>query len=149
MIGYEVINGGGTNPVPALWNHIFEEDLLCDLRVEDVILPMFIGWMGEYDKQTDTFTYIAGYIMPKDTIVPEGFVYRDLSPCHIGIGTINGSFADGEVHSHSHQMTIEGFNKAGYEPDYSFGWSAEAYPLDLSFDATEGSIHYICPCKAV
>lgn len=33
------------------------------------------------------------------------------------------------------------------EPDYSYGWSAEAYPKDLSFEATEGTINYICPCK--
>jgi AraC family transcriptional regulator len=35
----------------------------------------------------------------------------------------------------------------GYEPDYSFGWSAEAYARDLSFDAEEGTINYFCPCR--
>jgi AraC family transcriptional regulator len=65
----------------------------------------------------------------------------------IGVGTINGSFANGEVFEHSHELTVEGICKASYEPDYSYGWSAEAYPKDLSFEATEGTINYICPCK--
>ena len=65
----------------------------------------------------------------------------------IGVGTINGSFANGEVFEHSHELTVKGICKASYEPDYSYGWSAEAYPKDLSFEATEGTIYYICPCK--
>lgn len=147
MIGIEVINGGGNNPVPALWEQIFRQNKLDILHSEQALLDLFIGWMGEYNHGNGTFTYIAGYLMPGGSKVPTGFSYRDIPACQIGLGTINGNFADGEVHAHSHAMTVEGICKAGYEPDYSYGWSAEAYPKDLSFEATEGTIHYICPCK--
>lgn len=147
VIGIKVVNGGGHNPVPALWKQIFSQNTLDILRPEQAILDLFIGWMGEYNSENGTFTYIAGYLLPCKAEVPDGFSYRDIPACQIGLGTINGNFADGEVFAHSHEMTVEGIYKAGYEPDYSYGWSAEAYPKDLSFEATEGTINYICPCK--
>ncbi|AOT72302.1 GyrI-like domain-containing protein [Geosporobacter ferrireducens] len=147
IVGIEVVNGGGDNPVPALWEQIFSQNKLNVLHSEQALLDLFIGWMGEYNPENGTFTYIAGYLMPSGNKVPDGFSYRDIPVCQIGLGTINGSFANGEVFAHSHEMTIEGIRKAGYEPDYSYGWSAEAYPKDLSFEAIEGTINYICPCK--
>ena len=147
MIGIEVVNGGGDNPVPELWEQIFNQNKLDSLQSEQALLDLFIGWMGEYNPADATFTYIAGYLMPRGSEVPTGFSYRDISACQIGLGTINGNFANGEVFAHSHEMTVEGICNAGYEPDYSYGWSAEAYPKDLSFEAMEGTIHYICPCK--
>ncbi len=149
MIGIEVTNGGKENPVPALWEWIFRENTLSNLDENHALLDLFIGWMGEYDPENGTFAYLAGYLMSAGTKVPEGFSCRDIPACTIGLGTINGSFDNGEVFEHTHEMTAEGILKAGYEPDYSFGWSAEAYPKDLSFEATEGTIHYICPCKKI
>ena len=51
LVGYEVINGGGQNPVPALWEKIFQEDLFDKIAVEQSILDLYIGWMGEYLKE--------------------------------------------------------------------------------------------------
>ncbi len=45
-------------------------------------------------------------------------------------------------------MTVEGIRKAGYKLDYSYVWSAEACPKDLSFVETEGTINYIFPFVA-
>lgn len=147
MIGIEVKNGGGHNPVPALWEQIFKDNKLNILDEKQALLDLYIGWMGEYNPENKTFTYIAGILMPKDTMVPEGFSYKDLPSCLIGLSSIGGNFNDGEVFERSHEITVEGIIKGGYEPDYTYGWSAEAYPKDLSFEATEGTINYICPCK--
>lgn len=147
MIGKPVINGGGDNPVPALWEKCFEENTLEVLEKGSPVVDYYIGWMGEFNRETGTFTYIAGMLMPAGTKVPEGFDYRDLRPCLIGNGYINGSFANGEVFCHSHDLTVGGILEHGYEPDYSYGWSAEAYDRSLSFDAEEGTINYLCPCK--
>ena len=147
LVGYEVINGGGQNPVPALWEKIFQEDLFDEIAVEQSILDLYIGWMGEYLKDKDTFTYIAGLLMPIGYSIPENFSYRRITSCQIGLGTINGSFKDEEVFEQAHNMTVKSIYEMGYMPDYSFGWSAEAYPKDLSFDAKNGTINYICPCK--
>jgi AraC family transcriptional regulator len=149
MIGIKVINGGGKNPVPALWDKCFRENAFHVLDLTKPIVDYWVGWMGEYNQDNGTWTYIAGLMMPFGTPVPEGFDYRDLQQCTIGNGYINGNFANGDVFRHSHELTVDGIIKNGYEPDYSYGWSAEAYAKDLSFDAEEGTINYFCPCKEV
>ena len=147
IVGLEVINGGGQNPVPSLWAKIFREKLLEELAGEQAILDMYVGWMGEYDQQNDTFRYIAGRLMPIEYSVPDGFDHRSVSSCQAGLSRINGSFKDGEIFKQAHALTVQGICEMGYTPDYSYGWSAEAYPLELSFDAESGTIHYICPCN--
>jgi len=147
MIGKKVINGGGENPVPGLWQKCFEENTLDVLEYNMPVVEYYIGWMGEYDNETGKFTYIAGMLMPAGTPVPDGFDYRDLPPCLVGNGYINGDFANGDVFRHSHELTVGGIVENGYAPDYSYGWSAEAYAKDLSFEAEEGTINYFCPCK--
>ncbi|MBO0453240.1 GyrI-like domain-containing protein [Candidatus Enterococcus murrayae] len=147
IVGYEVVNGVGQNQVPALWEKIFQENLLAQLPIEQAILDLYIGWMGEYLKDSGTFTYIAGLLMPTGYSIPEDFSYRRIASCQVGLGTINCCFAGGEVFEQAHNMTVKGIRVVGFIPDYSFGWSAEAYPKDLSFDAKNGTIHYICPCK--
>lgn len=149
MIGKKVINGGGENPVPALWEKCFKENTFHELEFNVPVVEYGIGWMGEYNSETGTFTYIAGMLMPSGTIVPEGFDYRDLPSCTVANGYINGSFANGDVFCHSHDLTVGGIIQNGYEPDYSYGWSAEAYAKDLPFDAEEGTLNYFCPCKKV
>ncbi|WP_058300835.1 AraC family transcriptional regulator [Gorillibacterium timonense] len=150
MIGRKVINGAGENPdnpVPALWAKCFEEQAFETLERCSPVVDYYVGWMGEYDPETNTFTYLAGMLLPAGSEAPEGFDYRDLAPCLVGDGYINGSFANGEVFCHAHELTVGGIIENGYEPDYSKGWSAEVYPKDLSFEAEEGTIHYFCPCQ--
>ncbi|MDR0272493.1 MAG: hypothetical protein LBI27_04165 [Clostridiales bacterium] len=76
-------------------------------------------------------------------------VLEALSPemeYYIGwMGDYNGKNLD--VFPRLHDLTIEGIEANGYVPDYSHGWSAEVYPKNLSFEATEGTVNYICPCK--
>lgn len=147
MIGKKVINGGEENPVSALWEKCFQENTFDLLECSLSVVDYYLGWMGEYNSGTGTFTYIAGMLMPACTEVPDGFDYRDLPSCSVGNGYVNGDFANVEVYRHSHDLTVGGIIKNGYEPDYSYGWSAEAYAKDLSFDAEEGTINYFCPCK--
>jgi AraC family transcriptional regulator len=147
MIGKKVMNGGGENPVPELWQKCFGEDAFKALEANRPLVEYYVGWMGEYNKATGKFTYIAGRLMPAGTEVPQGFDYRDLPPCLVGNGYINGDFANSGVFRHSHHLTIGGMLENGYEPDYSYGWSAEAYAKDLAFEAEEGTINYFCPCK--
>lgn len=149
IIGIKTLNGGGENPVHALWEKCFSENTLSVLERLTPVVDYWIGWMGEYDPETTKFTYIAGMLMPSATTVPEGFDYRDLQPCLVGNGYINGDFENGGVFMHSHELTVEGIMKNGYEPDYSNGWSAEVYAKDLSFEAEEGTINYFCPCRKV
>lgn len=147
MIGVMVLNGGGENPVPNLWEKCFMDNTFEVLEGNSPVTEYYIGWMGEYNSETEMFTYIAGMLMPAGSKVPEGFAYRDLQPCSVANGYINGDFANGDVFTHSHELTVGGIIENGYEPDYSQGWSAEVYAKDLSFEAEEGTINYFCPCK--
>jgi AraC family transcriptional regulator len=149
MIGKMVINGGDENPVPALWEKCYGEKIFEVLEGTPSVVDYDIGWMGEYNGETGKFTYIAGKLMPAGTPVPLGFEYRDIPSCLIANGYINGDFANGDVFRHSHDLTVGGIIENGYEPDYSYGWSAEVYAKDLSFEAEEGTINYFCPCKKV
>lgn len=145
MIGIKVLNGGGENPVHALWEKCFGENTFKVLEAYAAVIDYWIGWMGEYDPQTTRFTYIAGLLLPAGTPVPDGFDFRDLPACVVGNGFINVDFD----YSRSHDLTVRGISENGYAPDYSCGWSAEAYARDLSFKAEEGTINYFCPCKKV
>ncbi len=147
MIGKRVVNGGGENPVPALWEECFRENTFAVLDQQKAVVGYWVGWMGEYQPDTATFTYLAGQLMPEGTKVPEGFDYRDLPPCLLANGFINGDFENGDIFAHSHELTLGGIAASGYEPDYAYGWSAEAYAYDLSFAANEGTLNYLCPCK--
>lgn len=146
MIGKEVSHGYDCgNPVPELWEKCLREETLKILETLSPEIDYYIGWMGDYNSETKQFAYIAGYFMPANTPVPEGFQYRDLSACMVGMGYINGRFEN--VFPRLHDMTVDGIQAHGYSPDYSQSWSAEVYPKDLSFEANEGTINFICPCK--
>lgn len=147
MIGIHVLHGGGDNPVHALWDRCFSEGVFNVLERLSPVIAYWVGWMGDYNPETGRFSYIAGLLMPAGTAVPDGFDYRDLAPCIVGNGFINGDFSAPDAFSHSHDLTVSGIVKNGYEPDYSYGWSAEAYARDLAFDAEAGTINYFCPCR--
>ena len=132
-----------TNPVPELWEKCFREGTLAVLTTLSPVMDHSIGWMGEYDGSTGHFTYIAGYFMPAGTPVPDGLQYRDLSACTIGMGYITGGLSI-DLFPRLHEMTVSGIEASGYTPDYSQGWSAEAY---LEVLAAEGTVNYICPAK--
>lgn len=146
MIGKEVIHEEGGNPVPELWERCFKENTLNVLETLSPEMDYYIGWMGDYNSDTGRFAYIAGCFMPASTPVPDGFQYRDLSACMVGMGYINGNL-ELDVFPRLHDLTVGGIESNGYAPDYSQGWSAEVYPRDLSFETTEGTVNYICPCK--
>lgn len=139
VIGREVTHEGKENPVPALWEQMFNDGTIDMLKkLPRAILDCTIGWMG--DAKSGTFKYIAGVIAVENTPVPEKMQYRDLLACDIAKGYVNG-------YINAHNLTVEGILANNFKPDYSFGWSAEVYPDDLNFEDEEGIINYFCPYK--
>ena len=67
--------------------------------------------------------------------------------CDIAQSYIKGTFSDGDVFVNAHNLTVKGIETNNFEPDYSFGWSAEIYPNELDFNAVEGTISYLLPYK--
>ena len=136
IIGCEVTHEGKKNPVPALWKQIANDGTLDVLKkLPLAITGCSIGWMG--DARDNTFKYIAGVIAIENTPVPEGMQYRDLSACDVAKGYLSG-------YRNAHNLVVKEITANGFEPDYSFGWSAEVYPEKHLED---GIINYFCPYK--
>jgi len=153
FIGKEV-TVGRKNPVPKLW-----EDMLNDGTIEflqnmpERVSPRgdTIGWMGDYNPETREFTYIAGIFTKPGTAVPEGFSYRDIPDCMMGIGWIQGTTPD--LEKGAHVKTEKIMRENGYEPDYSIvGISMEYYSFEKYANVREDgnnifTFGYYLPCK--
>ncbi|MNI26896.1 Bacterial transcription activator, effector binding domain [compost metagenome] len=155
FIGKEV-TVGKKNPVPELWKKILNDgthDFLQGLP-ERVSPPGdTIGWMGEYNPPTKEFTYIAGIFAEPDTVVPDGFSYRDIPDCLMGIGWIEGKTSHLEKGAHTKTEKI--MRQNGYMPDYStVGISMEYYSFDKYANVKEDgnstfTFGYFLPCQKI
>jgi predicted transcriptional regulator YdeE len=155
LIGKEIVVGK-KNPVPELWKRILSDgtnDYLQSLPERVSPRGDTIGWMGDYNPQTKEFIYIAGIFAKTDTVVPDGFSYRDIPDCLMGIGWIQGNTSDLEKGAHGKTEKIMKAN--GYIPDYSIvGISMEYYSYDkyamMKEDGRDTfTFGYYLPCKRV
>ncbi len=155
FIGKEVIVGK-KNPVPELWNSMLKDGTNEFLQnMPERVSPMgdTIGWMGEYNPKTKEFTYIAGIFTKPHTQVPNGFSYRDIPDCLMGIGWIKGNTS--QLEKGANVKTEKIMKENGYEPDYSIvGISMEYYSFDKYANIKEDgnnilTFGYLLPCKKV
>lgn len=107
--------------------------------------------MGEYDPQTKEFVYIAGIFAEPNASIPDGFSYRDIPDCLMGIGWIQGTTSHLEKGAHGKTEKIMRAN--GDEPDYSVvGISMEYYSFEKYANIQEDgrsilTFGYYLPCK--
>jgi len=153
FIGKEVIVGR-KNPVPDLWERMLTDgtnDFLQNLPQRVSPLGDTIGWMGDYNPQTKEFVYIAGIFAEPNANVPDGFSYRDIPDCLMGIGWIEGNTP--ELHKGAHVKTEKIMRANGYVPDYSIvGISMEYYSFHKYANVKEDgkntfTFGYYIPCK--
>ena len=155
FIGKEVVVGK-KNPVPELWNKILKDgtnDFLQSLPGRVSPLGDTIGWMGEYNPQTKEFVYIAGVFAKPDAVIPDGFSYRDIPDCLMGIGWIQGNTS--HLEKGAHTKTEKVMRENGYVPDYSVvGISMEYYSFEKYAKIVEDgnnlfTFGYYLPCKKI
>ena len=155
LIGKEVVVGK-KNPVPELWGNMLNDGTNEFLQnMPERVSPRgdTIGWMGEYNSKTNEFTYIAGVFTKPDTTVPNGFSYRDIPDCLMGIGWIKGNTS--HLEKGAHVKTEKIMRENGYEPDYSIvGISMEYYSFDNYANIEEDgnntfTFGYLLPCKKI
>ena len=120
IIGKEVSSGGALgNTAPALWDDVFASgahDVLMSLP--HVLNDSLYGWTCEYSPATDTFVYIVCAMTPADTLVPEGFVYRDIPKTICAKGLFGESVP----------QTVKRAKELGYTTNWEpYGWNAELY----------------------
>lgn len=149
IIGREVplsMSPGTENPVPALWSTLFQSGTIRMLKDLPLAVPDYtIGWMGDVHGQN--YQYIAGVIAKKGTPVPKGMQYRDLPACSVAQAYVFGNLQNFDIYHNAYELTVKGIIENGYQPDDSFGWSAEVYPDTLSFSEENGTLCYYQPCK--
>lgn len=155
FIGKEVMVGK-KNPVPELWQTVLNDGTNALLQnLPERVSPKgdTIGWMGEYNPKTKEFVYIAGILAQPDAIVPDGFAYRDIPECLMGIGWIQGNTS--QLEKGAHGKTEKMMRANGYAPDYSVvGISMEYYSFEKYANIKEDGINtftfgYYLPCKKV
>lgn len=152
FIGKEV-TVGKKNPVPALWEAMLHDGTIEMLQnMPERVSPKgdTIGWMGDYDPKDKTFTYIAGVLTKPGTVVPDGFAYRGIPDCLMGIGWIQGNTS--HLEKGAHGKTEKAMKENGYAPDYSIGISMEYYSFEKYASIVEDGKHlftfgYFLPCK--
>lgn len=155
FIGKEIIVGRENN-VPQLWEKILNDgtnEFLQSLPERVSPLGDTIGWMGDYNPKTKEFVYIAGIFAKPNTVVPEGFSYRDIPDCLMGIGWIQGNTSHLEKGAHTKTEKI--MRENGYMPDYEVvGISMEYYSFENYASMKEDgknifTFGYYLPCKKV
>lgn len=151
FIGKEV-QIGRKNLAPALWQAFLGDGSNALLqRLPERLSPEgdTIGYMGEYDGETKSYVYIAGVFTQPGTPVPEGFSFRDLPECLMGVCWITGDTPDLEKGAHAKTEKI--MAKNGYGPDYGPGFSMEYYSFKKYASVQEGkgpyTFGYYLPCK--
>lgn len=151
-VGKRVGGESGAEP-HDIWDKVLSDgtkERLNDLPGRIVSENDLGGLMYDYDSETDTFMLIVGVFAEAGTDVPEGYTYRDVPACCMGVGrhiSYNDAMEDG-----AHERTVQAMKKAGYSPDYSLGLSAEYYPGKEYGDVEPGGLYtfcYLLPCKKV
>jgi predicted transcriptional regulator YdeE len=144
------------NPLPAFWDQCLNDGTFTTLEnmKEYVVIPDYIGWMGEYDPATGKFLYIVGMLMQPDAPVPEGYVYRDLPECTMGIAWIKGRESDGEIYREGMNLTLAALGEKGYHYDDAAGYAVEVYNYErfvipMQQGEPEVVLDYYAPCQSV
>lgn len=152
------IKPGAENPVPSLWESMMMDGTLASLTAIPELAtvdPDTVGWMGEYDSATGSFTYIAGVLTKPGTPVPEGCVSRDLPACEMVIASIRGMHEGGDLYCGAHDHTWNAMKEHGYEYDYSAGgyemeyYSHARFTVPMSKGEKTLVMDYYSPCKKI
>ncbi|MBC7320656.1 GyrI-like domain-containing protein [bacterium] len=121
---------GAENPIPQFWMKCLEDGTLQVLESMPsyILNPAYIGWEGEYDPNTQEFSYIVGMLMKPDTPIPEGFDFRDLPSCKMAIGWIKGK--EPEIYMDGVYLILSSMRDLGFEYDESAGYMIEVYTYE-------------------
>jgi predicted transcriptional regulator YdeE len=159
VIGKQVACGLGEdteNPGTALWDTMLTEgtlEFLMNLPQRATPDRDAVGWMGEYDSTSNTYTYIAGILAEPGTPVPSGYVYRDIPACMMAIGWIQGTDSGHDIYIGAHDHIAKAMQERGYEYDPGAGGFEIEYHSHLRFSIPMARgdefvvLDYYSPCR--
>lgn len=159
LIGKKVrmsINPEGDNAAVNLWSRMWQDgsmDFLGNIGERLTEEMDTVGWIGDFDLQGGTCTYIAGILTKAGTSVPTGYISKDLPECLMSIGWIQGREEGADLYAGAHEQVIQTMKEHGYEYDNSAGGYEMQYYSFLRFGVPRylGEkiliMDYYCPCK--
>lgn len=141
--------------IPSLWKQCFSDGTFDTLlNMKEYCPPEtpdgYEGYMRDFCKEDETFTYLAGFFMKPATPVPEGFASYEVPDCTIAKAWIEGE--ENDIYPNAHQLTVEAINKNGYVVDWPNYFSCEVY-TDLRFSIPKNkgqkilTLDFYIPCK--
>ena len=161
LIGKQVImsmSPGPENPAVDLWQSMWQDgcmELLKSLPSLSTEDPDVVGWMGDFNLEDNTLVYIAGVLAQKEALVPDGYIYRDLSECDMGIGWIQGREDGADLNAGAHDKFSLAMKENGYEFDYSAGayemeyYSYKRFGVPRYLGEKLLILDYYSPCKKI
>ncbi len=141
---------GPENPLPEFWDQCFADGTMStlDAMTDHHLDSSYVGWMGEWDDESQEFLYIVGMLLDADAPVPRGFDLRVIEPCQVFISWVHGP--ESRIFSSAHTLSAKMLNEQGYVYDETAGWSMELYncPRFTDPDANgELILDYYLPCR--
>ena len=112
-----------------------------------------VGWMGEYDPVSNSYTYIAGILAKPGTLIPGGYVSRVIPACEMAIASIQGTDSGHDVYIGAHDHTAKAMEERGYEYDPAAGGFEMEYHSNTRFSIPieRGDefvvLDYYSPCR--
>jgi predicted transcriptional regulator YdeE len=134
------------NPIPALWDKCFQDGTMAKLdKLPGRLYPeAYLGWMGRYNPQDNTFSYIAGVAAQLDAPA-EGMDVAETPATKFAVATAAGP--DPEIYGKAHAL-LEAEIKARKLPfDEAVGIEIEWYGENFMADPVQKEIDLLMAVK--
>jgi predicted transcriptional regulator YdeE len=136
MVGKEIkciMGHPDGNPIPAFWGKCFEDGSMNILEThpDRLYCNASIGWMGNFNMDDGSFSYVVGVFVKPDAVVPTDMIGIDMPEAKFAVGTIKGMEPD--LFMNAHDFTETEIENAGLKIDcknyVEFEWYDERFCL--------------------
>ena len=133
------------NPIPKLWDTCFADGTVKSLEQHPQRLypNALLGWMGRFNHEENTFSYIVGIAAKPDADVPDEMTGENLPETDFAIATIQGQEPD--IYMKAHELLHAEMEAKNLSPNQALGCAMEWYDERFCGDSTIHVIDYYEP----
>ncbi len=133
VVGIEIRTTPMTKEIKELWENYYSDGTYEKLLEIKNQLPFSmnsdcVGYMRDFNEKDNSFIYLVGMFMDKDSKIPKEFVSYDIPECKVAHSYIEGE--ENELYSKGSALTIEQIEKNGYKVDDKNFFCCEVYNED-------------------
>lgn len=121
------------NPIPALWDKCFQDGTIAKLeKLPGRLYPTaLLGWMGDFNPQDNTFTYLVGVAAEPSTPV-DGMDVAEMPAMRFAVATVAGP--EPELFGKAHELLEAEIATRKLSQNVAVGceieWYGEAFMAD-------------------